>query len=61
MILQPDLQTKLARLDAHFGRDPQALPREAVERFDDHDVLRFEKGLTAIERGAAFGHEAEIF
>ena len=57
--LPPDLQTKLTRIAAHRGSDPETLAREAVERFVDYDewfVGEVEKGLAAIERGAVLSH-----
>jgi predicted transcriptional regulator len=58
--LSPDVQSKLARLAAERGRDPEALAREAIERFVDYDewfVKEVEKGLAQIVRGEVLTHE----
>ena len=58
--LNPDLQTKLARIAAERGRDAEALAREAIERFVDYDqwfVHEVEKGLAQIDRGEVLTHE----
>jgi len=58
--LSPDVQAKLARLAAERGRDPEALAREAIERFVDYDewfVKEVEKGLAQIARGEVLTHE----
>ena len=59
--LSPDLHAKLARLAAERGRDPEALAREAIERFVDYDewfIREAEKGLAQISRGQVLTHEA---
>ena len=56
----PGAQSKLARLAAERGRDPEALAREAIERFVDYDewfVKEVEKGLAQIARGEVLTHE----
>ena len=58
--LSPEVQSKLARLAAERGRDPEALAREAIERFVDYDdwfVKEVEKGLAQIARGEVLTHE----
>jgi len=58
--LNPDVQAKLARLARERGRDPEALAREAIERFVDYDewfVREVEKGLGQIARGEVLTHE----
>src|SRR5574337_386978 len=58
--LNPDVQSKLARLAAERGRDAEALAREAIERFVDYDewfVNEVEKGLAQIARGEVLTHE----
>jgi predicted transcriptional regulator len=58
--LNPDVQTKLARIAAERGRDAEALAREAIERFVDYDqwfVGEVEKGLAQIDRGEVLTHE----
>ena len=58
--LDPDVQSKLARLAAERGRDAEALAREAIERFVDHDewfVTEVEKRLAQIARGEVLTHE----
>ena len=58
--LPPDLQTKLTRLAAQRGSDPETLASAAVERFVDYDEWfagEVEKGLASIERGATLSHE----
>jgi predicted transcriptional regulator len=58
--LTPDIQSKLTRLAADRGRDVEALAREAIERFVDHDewfVHEVEKGLAQIARGKVLTHE----
>ena len=58
--LSADMQSKLARLAAERGRDAEALAREAIERFVDHDewfVKEVEKGLAQIARGEVLTHE----
>jgi len=58
--LNPDVQTKLARIAAERGRDAEALAREAIERFVDYDqwfVHEVEKGLAQIDRGEVLTHE----
>jgi len=58
--LPPELQTRLTRLAAHRGSDPETLAREAVERFVDYDEWfagEVEKGLASIERGVTLSHE----
>jgi predicted transcriptional regulator len=52
--LNPDVQSKLARLAAERGRDAEALAREAIERFVEYDesfVSEVEKSLAQIVRG----------
>jgi predicted transcriptional regulator len=54
------LQTRLTRLAAHRGSDPETLAREAVERLVEHDEWfagEVEKGLASIEWGATLSHE----
>jgi len=58
--LNPDVQSKLARLAAEGGRDAEALAREAIERFVDYDewfVNEAKKGLDQIARGEVLTHE----
>ncbi len=58
--LNPDVQSKLARLAAERGRDPEALAREAIERFVDYHewfLKEVEKGLAQIARGEVLTHE----
>ncbi len=58
--LSDDVQSKLARLAAERGRDAEALAREAIERFVEHDewfVHEVEKGLAQIARGEVLTHE----
>jgi predicted transcriptional regulator len=58
--LNPDVQSKLARLAAESGRDAEALAREAIERFVDYDewfVNEVEKGLEQVARGEVLTHE----
>jgi predicted transcriptional regulator len=58
--LNPDVQSKLGRLAAERGRDAEALAREAIERFVDHDewfVNDVKKGLDQIARGEVLTHE----
>jgi predicted transcriptional regulator len=58
--LNPDVQTKLARIAAERGRDAGALAREAIERFVDYDawfVHEVEKGLAQIDRREVLTHE----
>ena len=58
--LSADMQSKLARLAAERERDAEALAREAIERFVDHDewfVTEVEKGLGQIARGEVLTHE----
>ena len=58
--LPPELETRLGRLAASRGSEPETLAREAVERFVDYDEWfagEAEKGLAAIERGATLSHE----
>jgi predicted transcriptional regulator len=59
--IHPDVQAKLTRLAAERGRDPEALAREAIERFVDYDewfLGEVEKGLAQIDRGEVLTHEA---
>jgi predicted transcriptional regulator len=59
VILNSDLQAKLARLAAERGRDTQELVQEAVERFVDYDewfLREVEKGLSAADRGEFIEH-----
>ncbi len=56
----PDLEAKLRRLAADQGRETNAMVREAVERFIDHDewfIGEVEKGLGAADRGEFLEHE----
>lgn len=56
----PELQSKLTRLATEQGTDSEALVREAVERFMDHDEwFRSEVllGLDQIEQGRTISHE----
>lgn len=58
--LNPDLQSKLAKLASQRGRDPETLAKEAIERFVDYDqwfIEQVEKGLAQIERGEVLSHE----
>jgi len=58
--LNPEVQTKLARIAAERGSAPEALAREAIERFVDYDewfVTQLEKGLAQIARGEVLTHE----
>ena len=58
--LSDDVQSKLTRLAAERGRDAEALAREAIERFVDHDewfVNEVEKGLAQVARGEVLTHE----
>jgi len=58
--LSADMQSKFARLAAERRRDAEALAREAIERFVDHDewfVTEVEKGLAQIARGEVLTHE----
>lgn len=58
--LDPNLRTKLARIAAQQGRDPETLAREAIERFVDFDewfISEVEKGLSAIEPGKGLTQE----
>jgi len=58
--LNPDVQAKLTRLAAERGSDAEALAREAIERYVDHDdwfVNQVEKGLGQIARGEVLTHE----
>jgi predicted transcriptional regulator len=58
--LNPDVQSKLARLAAERGRDAEALAREAIERFVDYDqwfVNEVTKGLDQIAQGEVLTHE----
>lgn len=60
--LNPDLQSKLARLAAQQGRASEALVVEAVERlvtYDDWFVREVEKGLAEADRGELVDH-AEV-
>lgn len=40
--LPADLQAKLDRIATQTGRDPETLPREAIERLVDYDARFFE-------------------
>ncbi|MGC2111649.1 MAG: hypothetical protein WA655_19185 [Candidatus Korobacteraceae bacterium] len=56
----PELQSKLLRLATEQGRDTQAIVREAVERFVNHDewfLSEVEKGLAEADRGEFVSHE----
>jgi len=58
--LNPDLQARLTHLAAEQGRDAEALAREAIERFVDHDewfLREVENGLAQIEQGRVITHE----
>ena len=58
--LNSELQSKLAKLAAQRGRDPETLAKEAIERFVDYDqwfIEEVEKGLAQIERGEVLSHE----
>jgi predicted transcriptional regulator len=58
--LNPDLENRLAQVAAERGRDAQALAREAIERFLDHDqwfIHEVEKGLAQIDSGEVLTHE----
>ena len=58
--LPADLQTDLMRLANQQGRDPEALAREAIERFvryDDWFIRQVEAGLSQIDRGEVLAHE----
>jgi predicted transcriptional regulator len=58
--LPQKLQSKLTRMAADRGSDPETLVREAVERLVDYDewfASEVAKGLATIERGEVFTHE----
>jgi predicted transcriptional regulator len=58
--LDPEIEAKLARLAAQRGHDAEALAREAIERFVDHQewfVREVEKGLAQATRGEVLTHE----
>jgi predicted transcriptional regulator len=58
--LNPDVETKLARLAAERGRDAEALAKEAIERFVNYDewfLSEVEKGLEQIDQGKMLTHE----
>src|SRR6266851_991806 len=58
--LSREIQTKLTRMAASRGSDPETLVREAVERFVDYDewfASEVEKGLASVERGEVLTHE----
>jgi predicted transcriptional regulator len=60
VLLNPDVQAKLARIAAERGRDAEVLAREAIERFVDYDewfINEVEKGLGQIDRGEVLTHE----
>jgi predicted transcriptional regulator len=60
LTLPADLQAKLTRLAQERGTEPQALAREAIERFVDYDdwfVREVEHGLAQIERGETLSHD----
>ncbi len=58
--LSCDLQMKLNRIASESGRDIQAVVREAIERFVDHEgwfLREVEKGLIAADEGRFLEHE----
>jgi predicted transcriptional regulator len=58
--LEPDVQTKLARIAAERGRDAETLAKEAIERFVDYDAWflgEVEKGLAQVDCGDVLTHE----
>jgi len=58
--LDPAVQAKLVRLAAERGSEPEALAREAIERFVDYDewfIREVEKGLAQVDRGEVLTHE----
>ncbi|HXJ93971.1 MAG TPA: hypothetical protein VMT20_14065 [Terriglobia bacterium] len=60
VVLDPDVESKLARLAAEQGRDAEALAREAIERFVNYDewfISEVEKGLAQIAQGKLLTHE----
>jgi len=58
--LNPDMQSKLARLAAEQGRNTEALIQEAIARYVDYDewfIREVEKGLASADRGKLLTHE----
>ncbi len=58
--LNLEIQTKLSRIAAARGSDPEMLAREVIERFVDYDdwfIREVEKGLAAADRGEFLTHE----
>ena len=58
--LNPEVETKLARLAAERGSDAEALASEAIERFVNYDewfLSEVEKGLAQIDEGKTLTHE----
>jgi predicted transcriptional regulator len=58
--LNPQLQIRLTHLATQQGRDPEALAREAIERFVNFDewfIREVEKGLAAADRGETLTHD----
>jgi predicted transcriptional regulator len=58
--LNPDMQSKLARLAAEQGRNTEALVQEAIARFVDYDdwfIREVEKGLASADRGELLTYE----
>ena len=58
--LNPDMQSKLARLAAEQGRNTEALVQEAIARFVDYDdwlIREVEKSLASSDRGELLTHE----
>ncbi len=58
--LDPEVQSKLNRIAADRGRDPELLAREAIARFVDYDewfLDEVEKGLVSADRDQLLAHE----
>ena len=58
--LDPKLQSKLERIAAARGSDPEMLAREAIERlvaYDDWFMREVEDGLASADRGNLLTHE----
>lgn len=59
--LPADLQTKLTQLNAHEGKNSEALAVEAIERlvaYDEWFLAKVKEGEEAADRGDVLDHEA---
>ena len=58
--LDPEMQSRLERIAAARGIDPEMIAREAIERLVDYDewfIREVEAGLASADSGRLLSHE----